>query len=378
MCLIIHNPKGKKINSDIIDTAFYMNPDGCGVFFHDTKEILKTLDPDEADEWIESRRPFTFHFRYATSGKVDEASCHPFIINDRYALMMNGTIQRLVSKTKVDTMALCEILDGMTHDQMIAVLSTYDARFALIDRVGGKVEIVNRDLWHSKKGVLYSKDNCFLRYSKHTKASSYNTGSFKNDSRFPDYTGGYSSGYGGNCGTGFADDDDDDWASYWLRKEREDEELAAAPELLEAYDYEAMPSDVRQLPTEPTPDTTLVAVYGTLKSGRGNHHLLAESEFIGTGTTLDPYPMVIHGCPFVIDSKDHPKGHHVVVEIYRVGGYDMQRLDSLEGHPDWYQRRVKPMVLDATGGIIEAYIYIIPESASSTVMQADTPTHKCY
>ena len=35
----------------------------------------------------------------------------------------------------------------------------------------------------------------------------------------------------------------------------------------------------------------LVAVYGTLKRGYGNHMLLADSVFIGEGYTEDKYPL---------------------------------------------------------------------------------------
>jgi hypothetical protein len=161
MCLIIHNPKAKEIQYDILDNALYLNPDGFGIFYHDTGEIQHTMSSAKVDDLLDTKRPYTAHFRYATSGLIGAKQCHPFEIDGTYSLMMNGTIERLVSRKSVDTVELCKILNGLSEAKMLDVLRTYACRFTLLNRKTGDVAVVNKDLWHKRDGVLYSKANCF-------------------------------------------------------------------------------------------------------------------------------------------------------------------------------------------------------------------------
>ena len=396
MCLIIHNPKAKTIPLDVFDSAMIINPDGFGIFYHDNGEIIHTMDYNRLEELMyDSKRPYTCHFRYATSGVVDAESCHPFDIDGRYALMMNGTIDRLVSKSKVDTEALCEILKGMTHKQMLNVLSTYKCRFSLLDTKTGDSTVVNRDLWHKRGSILYSKDNVFCSQWGSTKTK--NKSSFgKSSQGFGPvvYTPETCGGIGWNNREYFSDLSeeydayDESWSEWCTRMGYEDldeptedfldEELH--PDTDDDYDWDAevlMPKDVENLKGE-SEDTTRIAVYGTLKKGKGNNHLLAGCQFLGTGTTLDPYPMVASGCPYLID--DRHRGHHVVVEVYRVDAIALRDIDQLEHHPNWYIRRVKPIVMDKDGEIIECYIYVIPREQAKEVtgITDETALIKCY
>lgn len=92
----------------------------------------------------------------------------------------------------------------------------------------------------------------------------------------------------------------------------------------------------------------MVAVYGTLKRGRGNHRLLENSnvKYIGEYLTKKKYPMIQRGSiPFVghgfeFLGLDKEVGHNIVVEVYEVDSKTLERLDALEGHPNWYYRDV--------------------------------------
>ena len=80
----------------------------------------------------------------------------------------------------------------------------------------------------------------------------------------------------------------------------------------------------------------LVGVYGTLKQGKHNHFLMGKSKYLGNG--------FIEGIG-VTDSDSFPyayevKGAKVRVEMYEVEKPIMSRLDTLEGHPIWYERKV--------------------------------------
>ncbi len=87
----------------------------------------------------------------------------------------------------------------------------------------------------------------------------------------------------------------------------------------------------------PSPD--LCFVYGTLRRGCGNHHVMqrAGGEFVGQAALSDRYPLVVDGLPYLLPIKG--KGHHVVGELYRIPRVSGWRvLDRLEGHPNFYRR----------------------------------------
>lgn len=329
MCLIIHNPKAKVVNETILNNALCLNPDGFGIFFHDTKEIIHTMSWEESWDLLLMGRPYTAHFRYATSGPVGKKTCHPFKIDDTFSLMMNGTIDRLVSKKEVDTVALCKILNGMSESKMLDVLATYACRFALLNTLSGKVTLVNNDLWSVRDGVHFSKANCFPSPTP----SLYPTAAV--------YKTSYS-----------AEQDIVD---------REWEEFCSYEKSIMDEDYD----DIEPQPVSCSPNLVSVAVYGTLKKGHGNHRLLTNSYCLGEGFTSEPYPLVIDGLPYVIDRAG--KGKRVCVEIYRVDSATLARLDSLEGHPEWYQRKQIQVQL-YKGGTVSAWVYMIPDSKSQTHM----------
>ncbi len=41
----------------------------------------------------------------------------------------------------------------------------------------------------------------------------------------------------------------------------------------------------------------------------------------------------------------------------------LSRLDGLEGHPAWYRRRQIPIVLDGTGELCDAWVYLMPDKS---------------
>lgn len=335
MCLIIHNPKGKLIPSLFIDNALCTNPDGFGIFWHDTGAVEYSMSDNHVATLLDTDRPYTAHFRYATSGPVGLKQCHPFHIDDTYALMMNGTIARLVSKKQVDTERLCQLLAGLTEEKMLEVLRTHPCRFVLLNKQSGAAIVVNRDLWHKRNGVLYSKDNCFddpWAKPKY-KSMGYNTEWF--------------------TGKPTVDPEEPDT---WANEEPED---------VVYYDDEYAYEDICCAPAEPIEDDLpsgnrhIVAVYGTLKRGHGNHRLLSNAKFLGTGHTQNRYPMFGDGIPFLVNKPN--VGNWIVVEAYEVSTKELQALDRLEQHPHWYERVQLPVTIVGYTGTLSltAWVYTI-------------------
>lgn len=99
-------------------------------------------------------------------------------------------------------------------------------------------------------------------------------------------------------------------------------------------------------------DNQLVAVYGTLKSGYGNHVLLSRSIHLGDDLLRDI--SVTSGFPFAVKRE----GGQIFVEVYQVDNRTLARLDALEGHPNFYRRELVSTVYG------EAWLYFLSDPSS--------------
>lgn len=109
---------------------------------------------------------------------------------------------------------------------------------------------------------------------------------------------------------------------------------------------------------ENTPEV-YIAVYGTLRKGEGNHHLLKDSELIGTFESEPIYSMYTGG-GFPVLSENGKTS--IIYEVYKVVDYlIMERLHNLEGcngyiddqKNSWYTLKEIKTPLEHT-----CYIYI--------------------
>lgn len=80
--------------------------------------------------------------------------------------------------------------------------------------------------------------------------------------------------------------------------------------------------------------TDLVAVYGTLRKGMGNHHLLRSAEFLGVQQTEPVWTMYASGFPVIVDGDSSIK-----IEVYNITKKNLKTLDILEGYPSMYNRK---------------------------------------
>lgn len=118
-------------------------------------------------------------------------------------------------------------------------------------------------------------------------------------------------------------------------------------------------------------ETDKVFVYGTLKEGRSNHRLLAHTEPLGEGATVENYYMIGHGVPYVFPGGDKK----VLGEVYQLPDEDtLEALDWLEGHPHHYCRKVIPVLVGDK--VIDCWCYLMAqEIAYPYPYLEDHPVH---
>ena len=107
----------------------------------------------------------------------------------------------------------------------------------------------------------------------------------------------------------------------------------------------------------------LIFVYGTLKKHHHNHYLVEGSEFLGPAKTLRKYSLYESGIPYVIENDQTSEIHG---EVYRVDDLTLERLDQLEGHPDWYERKEVEVLINNDKTIL-AWLYFFPKKTGTLV-----------
>lgn len=317
MCLIIHSENGS-FDQDLIDQAMADNPDGLSVLNLRTGLIDRFLDYPhllEIEELLNGD-PFVIHCRYATKGAVNMKNVHPFSIGSRYWLFSNGTFP-LGSKKICDTLAAAKVLKAIPPKHWKASLAFSDVRTLIYDKTTGQIRKSGKWVeWES--GVEISKD-IFVSYGYDISTTGKERGEEPYDFAL-------------------------DYKDWWEEKET-DQEDCLAPDDLRASDISSLPGIGDYL-----------AVYGTLRKGLGNSHLLGGAKRIGLGYTCKEYVMVDRGIPYVFEKERG--GSKLEIEIYRPHSWNQWRdLDRLEGHPDHYVRKVIEVVSRENGKRYMAWIY---------------------
>ena len=102
---------------------------------------------------------------------------------------------------------------------------------------------------------------------------------------------------------------------------------------------------------------TLLFVYGTLKRGCCNHHLMAGQEFLGEARTEPGFRLYdLGGHPGLVVQPADTEG--VIGEVWSVDAACLAQLDVLEGVAErWYRREPVALLAPFVGQNIEAYTY---------------------
>lgn len=114
-----------------------------------------------------------------------------------------------------------------------------------------------------------------------------------------------------------------------------------------------------------------VFVYGTLRKEGSNHSLLSSSTYIGSGQTEDLFTMYVSGIPYV---NPNEKTSTIKGEVYEIDRMTLLGLDMLEGHPEWYYRRLVYITTDK--GLVEAYLYFNTTTTRNKVVNGDFMNQK--
>lgn len=116
----------------------------------------------------------------------------------------------------------------------------------------------------------------------------------------------------------------------------------------------------------------LICVYGSLRQNHGNwRYILSESQQLSTEVVNIPFKMVsLGGFPGLIPSTEN---HDITIEIFEVDQPTYQRVENLEGWPNFYQKALIPTSL----GELEIYVLMSQryQSGYEVVTNGDWNTH---
>ncbi len=121
----------------------------------------------------------------------------------------------------------------------------------------------------------------------------------------------------------------------------------------------------------------LVAVYGSLLSGLGNHRVIgrANATLVGKGATAENFDMFSMGSIPYVSLAHSESNTPIVVEVYCTDEAGLTGpLDTLEGYPHFYNRTKVHVHLD-DGDTVEAWIYHIDEFSTARVATGDWRSH---
>ncbi|MCL1937610.1 MAG: class II glutamine amidotransferase [Candidatus Azobacteroides sp.] len=171
MCVIIVKPSGIKLpNEKILNQAALHNPHGFG--FCTAERIYKTLFFDLFMKEIrkaDKNEPCIIHFRYATTGSVKRANCHPFK-NGNISFAHNGVLNVETKNDMTDSETFFKDIamkainkygyNSRTFDD-IMIKNMGFSKFALMS--GRKIKLFGNFTEYSD-GCYYSNLNFLNRY----------------------------------------------------------------------------------------------------------------------------------------------------------------------------------------------------------------------
>ena len=234
MCLAIFQPVGKIVPKNHLENGFRCHGDGCGIAWaeggklHVKKGVgMKFEEFYEAYEAVK-QYPCLIHFRKSTSGKIDEANCHPFIFNEgKLAAVHNGMLNiKCNDKDFSDTYHFITlVLDPIIRKYKIPLndgplnylvcTSIGSDKLAVMDG-NGKTYIFNEEKGTWDEGIWYS--NTSYKWTPVVScgggsSSTFHHGTYGSCSSSPYFNIGGAGGVGDN-----EDENDEAYIEFWRRQ----------------------------------------------------------------------------------------------------------------------------------------------------------------
>jgi len=111
----------------------------------------------------------------------------------------------------------------------------------------------------------------------------------------------------------------------------------------------------------------LVFVYGTLRQGLPNHHILTAARPLGPAQTKGRYALYLDDVPKVVPDEAVSV---IQGELYLVDNYTLALLDDLEDHPFVYRREQVPVIM-ADDAETLAWLYFHPRAGGILIPNGD-------
>lgn len=154
MCVILVGKIGKEFH----ETAKRINSHGFS-FFTAEQGLVKA--PTEAQVNKAIKKFGIWHYRIASSGKIDKENIHPFPVAKGAALLYHNGVLGSGNAKYSDTNLLAKTLYNCSIETVKSVLGSLSSgqRFLLADSKDPTVFRLFGD-WHVHQGVLMSNSNC--------------------------------------------------------------------------------------------------------------------------------------------------------------------------------------------------------------------------
>lgn len=183
MCVICVKSSKVGLDRESLNKCHVANPDLFGISVLDSKGVIhtwrgqskldRTLARIEKELPTFESLPMLFHFRIATSGKVNTVNSHPFPLDRRFlaihsdmrlwesktpVLVHNGVLAGMGDKTHSDTFNLAYMLTKVSHSEKVSILENmggYSNKFAIMHTKG----ILTIGTFFEYDGMKYSNMN---------------------------------------------------------------------------------------------------------------------------------------------------------------------------------------------------------------------------
>ncbi len=355
MCIIIAKHEGQEFNMDKVKFSQTSNEDGYGaMWYNGSLQTFHTLSFESYLTFLENNNNLkdynaVLHLRYATVGEVTSEGCHPFDIG-MGQLMHNGTIFSYKpayndpDKTKSDSSNLALTIKSLVASSSLKVLrsdgfntimegilgSTIN-RCVIMDK-SGDVHIYNEALGNIVDGIWYSNMyHVTPRYVAPKREPYVNLTQTLWDAYID---------FKESMGYTWEDVSYSEYASGVRVTKKDTTPLVYTPkESVELCDK--------------------VFVYGTLKQGFHNNRCLGDSKHLYDAVTVDRWAMIGRDLafPYLIEKLDD--GNYITGEVYQVNEKTVKSLDSLEGYPYHYNKKMIE-IYDVVYNFQTAWVYYDP------------------